>query len=489
MPPTPTLIFDRGSYYGKTVHFRRGYVILKVHSQDDSLKEVMPVIRDVMGGIGFDARHNIVGRWAYLKVDDTTDILTLVKDLNHNPRVQYAEPDLSMEGSAEVREPGDPYLYSEEDFYQWGIKDINLLEAWKDQSGDKSALIGLVDSGVPITGEDDDGSLSIHDRLTDIIDHVDLDGSRFIAGYNHLFETPTVWPKDNSNYFHGSHMAGIIAARENNKDHEGNFIGTAGVNWGSDVYVSVVMDSGDKSTIALVYLAVAEILEYASGPGAPNVVINLSINYSDRDLEEVLEGPGQPGQPVVVDDSGVGTDTPSPDEPADTDPTDPPFDPMKSMNDMFGLIVEAGAIICISAGNGDLYDDGTLMEQPARLGVETVEYAPNILAVGSIASDWSIGEHSGRGIADMVFAPGEGVCTIHTRYGDQVWSQESGTSIANAHVSGLAALLWSENPSLIASEVVNHIKNNCQFPTVGTEYLSHGIVDANAALRAVKGLA
>ncbi len=449
----------------------------------------MAVIDEVMGDIRFHVRRNIVGQWAYLSVAPDTDILALVKSLSQNPLVQYAEPDREMSGSAEVREPGDPYLYPDEDFYQWGIKDINLLEAWKDQSGDTSALIGLVDSGVPIKGEKEDSAISIHDRLTDTIDHVDFDGSRFIAGYNHLYETPTVWPKDNSGYFHGSHMAGIIAAKENNRDHEENFIGTAGVNWGSDVYVSVVMDSGGKSTIALVYLAIAEILKYAAEHGNPNVVINLSINYSDRDLEEVLEGPGQPGQPVVVDDSGVGTDTPSPDDPADTDPADSPFDPMKSMNDMFGLIVEAGAIICISAGNGDLYDDGTLIEQPARLGVETVAYAPNVLVVGSIDQDWSIGGHSGRGIADMVFAPGEDVCTIHTRYEDQEWSQEYGTSIANAHVSGLAALLWSENPSLTAPEVVNHIKNTGQFPTGGTEYLSHGIVDANAALQAVKGLA
>ena len=365
MPPAPALVFNRVVSRGKTIHFRRGYLILKVYSQDESLAEVMAVIRDVMGGVSFDARRNIVGRWAYLSLDPATDILTLVKDLKQNPKVQYAEPDLRMTGSVEVREPGDPYLYSGEAYHQWGIKDINLPEVWKTQSGDTSTLIGLVDSGVPIKGEDDDGSLSHHDRLTDAIDHVDFDGSRFIAGYNHLYADTTVWPKDINGYFHGSHMAGIIAAKENNKDHEGNFIGTAGVNWGSDVYVSVVMDYGGKSTIGLVYMAVAEILEYAAGHGNPNVVINLSINYSDTDLEEVsdLGAPGTPGTPVLVEDPGAGADTGTPDEPGDTGPADTPVDPMDSMNDMFGLIIGAGAIICISAGNGNLYEDGTLIEQ------------------------------------------------------------------------------------------------------------------------------
>jgi|GEM_PF-6562336 len=502
MSPTPVLVFNSGIYYGKSVFFRRGYFILKVHSQDDSLATVAMVIDNVMGGISYEVHHKFVGRWAYLSVDPDTDILTLIKDLNQNPQVQYAEPDLRMDGRSESRDPGDPYLYTgpESPFRQWGISYINLFEVWKTQAGDDSALIGLVDSGVPTRGEND-GTIAIHSRLNGRLDHIEFDGNRFIAGYNLLYSPPIVWPQDGSGYHHGSHMAGIIAARENNRDADDEFIGTAGVNWGTPIYVSVVMDSGNQSTIGLVYLAVAEILEYAADNGNPNVVINLSINYSEQDLklDSDLGPPGTPGTPVLADDGGTAEGPPSSggtETATGTDTAETPSDPMKSMNDMFEMIVEAGAIICISAGNGDTDDAGVLIEQPARLGVETGNYAPHVLAVGAINSSGRIYEHSGRGVADMVFAPGEDVCTVHTNNFGHQWYQDSGTSVANAHVSGLAALLWSEDPTLKAADVVRCIKKTCQFPDtaggdtgVESEYLSHGVVNANAALQALRGVA
>jgi len=488
MRPTPTIVFSPGVFRGKSVHFRTGHVIIKVYSQDASERAVRSVLDEVMGKISFQIVGKSVGRWSYLSLNTDTDILTLVEHLKGDKRVQYVEPDLKMTGSAEVRDPGDPLLYDDESPQQWGIGRINLFDVWKTQRGNDSVLIGLIDSGLQLKTENED-NLTLHDSLTDIIDHIDFDGSRFITGNNFLYEPPKPWPHEDPDYsyVHGTNMAGILAAWENNTDENGDFIGIAGVNWRSPVYISVAIDSGNNSTIGLVFLATYEILSFAADTdGKPNVVINLSANYVDIPLED-SSAPGPPGQPVLIEDPPPSGD---PDVPGDSEGPVIPADPMDTMNEMFGMIVEAGAIICISSGKGSLDPDGTLIQHPAKLGVETEIYASHVIAVGAIDREWKIYEHSGRGIDDMVFAPGVNVGTTDKNNG---WGLEDGASIATAHVSGLASLLWSEDPTLTAAKVVRAIKETCQFPpeaesgsNAESEFLSLGVVDAKAALQKVR---
>ncbi len=455
MPSAPPLVFTRGEFRGQTVHYRTGHLIIKVYTHGDDSREVPSVITEVLNDYldrsGFTIVAKLVGRWAYLRLDDgSADILTLVKNVSQDPRVEYAEPDLKMIGSTTEPNPGDPLLYEGSEFQQWGIDYINLFEVWETQTGDESVLIGLIDSGVPLAGDEND-SPGLGMPLTSIMDHIDLDGSRFIAGNNYyLFDPPKPWPHDNHDYHHGTNMAGIIAAKENNKNDEGEFIGTAGVNWGSPVYVTVAIDPGNDTTVGYVKLATKEILDYAAENNIPHVVINLCINQEDD---------------IALD----------------------------SMSDMFNDIVAAGAIICISAGNGTVDESGILVQQPAKLGVETENFFPHVIVVGAVDDKGALYYLSGRGIKDMVFAPGVKVATTDK---NNSWEWEDGTSIATAHVSGLAALLWSEDHNLLATEVVKCIKNTCRLPA-GTDdeaetepqYLSLGIVDALAALQAIRGSA
>ena len=459
MPTPPPLLFDRGTYWGKPIYFRRSHVIVKVISQSDDSQAVTSIISDILADLLSGQTVNIVGelleRWAYLRLDPGTDVLALVKNLNEDPRVDYAEPDLRLTGSSASDYAGDPYLKEGADKQQWGIDFLKIPEVWgAPQVGDASVLIGLIDSGVPLD-ENGYGTISLHDPLTEVIDHVDLDGARFIAGKNRLYDDPIPWPQDGLG--HGTNMAGILAATANNKDEHGDYIGTAGINWGSSVYVSVALDSGNRTTIALVRQATAEIIEYAAISGNPNLVLNLSINYEETDKDPFTAGE------------------------------------IKTIKDMFNDIQTAGAVVCISGGNGTPGTDGTLIYEPALTGI--TEYAANVITTGAITQAWDIQQQSARGVADMVFAPGEGVCTTD-KNPFNIWDLESLTSIANAHVTGVASLIWSEDPGLKASEVVKCIKKNGQFPTgyfdeenPWPEDLSHGVVNASSALQSVRGSA
>jgi len=452
MSPAPLLDFKQTRHNGRTIHFRVGHIILKVFSQDDSFASVRQVMDSVMGSHSFDIVGSLVDRWGYLRLaDPDTDITDLAKALNEDDRVEYAHPDLQMKGSVE---PSDPYLDPLSDPRQWGPEFINLYEVWETNWGDESTLIGLIDSGLALIDDDDvKNATSHHDRLTDAMGHEDFDGSRFIAGYNYIDSTSENWPHDDAGDSHGTSMAGIIAAQENNLDGP---IGIAGVNWGSPVYVAKALDANDFSTVGLVFLATSDILNFAAASDNLNVVINLSINYADE----------------VEDDEVLNS----------------------TMHDMFKIIVAADAVICISAGNKDMDPETHPIEHPAYLGVVTEEYTSNVIAVGAISEDWKIFSLSGRGVAGMVFAPG---VDIATTVPDNAYKERGGTSHANAHVSGLAALLWGVDPDIRASEIVGCIKKNCQFPTLemvadgaaSAEELSLGVVDAYAALESLRGSA
>lgn len=84
--------------------------------------------------------------------------------------------------------------------------------------------------------------------------------------------------------------------------------------------------------------------------------------------------------------------------------------------------------------------------------------ASNMIVVGGCTSydDPWVGSNYGRGNVD-IYAPGEGVYSTNSIGGYESWS---GTSFAAPYVSGVAALLLSENPTLTVSELKTAILTN-----------------------------
>ena len=136
-----------------------------------------------------------ISRLFFLEYKDVTkeQTLKIIKRLNKDPQVEYAEPDHEVNA---IFIPNDPY-YSQ----QWGIPKTDCPEAWDISQGSTNVIVAVIDTGVDYN-------------------HSDL-SSNMIPGYDFRNEDPD--PMDD--HFHGTHVAGIACAKGNNG------IGISGVAW------------------------------------------------------------------------------------------------------------------------------------------------------------------------------------------------------------------------------------------------------------------
>ncbi|HPQ20076.1 MAG TPA: S8 family serine peptidase, partial [bacterium] len=161
------------------------------------------------------------------KVKDIIDILKKNKD------IEYIEPNYVIEAS----EIANDSYYSE----QWGLKKIEIEEAWKINEGENDVIIAVLDSGLDLA-------------------HLDLQAN-IKSGYDFVNDDADA-SDDNG---HGSMVAGIIGAVKNNS------IGISGVAPKCKIMPLKVLDSEGYGT----YADVADAIIYAADNGAK--VINLSL--------------------------------------------------------------------------------------------------------------------------------------------------------------------------------------------------------------------
>ncbi len=113
------------------------------------------------------------------------------------PEVAFAEPNYKT--YAHATDPTDPY-YS----YQWHMKDLNIPEVWEQYTkGDVSVIAAVLDSGIAYT---DDPNTSQDNGVAP-----DFQTTSFMQGWDFINNDPIAYD-DNS---HGTHVAGTIAARDN----------------------------------------------------------------------------------------------------------------------------------------------------------------------------------------------------------------------------------------------------------------------------------
>lgn len=158
------------------------------------------------------------------------------------------------------------------------------------------------------------------------------------------------------------------------------------------------------------------------------------------------------------------------------------------------LLRKAGIMVVVSAGN-----DGSSCETMNEIPV-TVSGA---FSIGATRSNDSIASFSSRGpalilgkkqIKPDVSAPG---VSVKSAFPGRKYGSQSGTSMAGPHVAGLAALLFSANPSLIGQvDKVEQIIRETSLPLYSSQVCSnisggsypnpvygYGRVDALAAVK------
>ena len=186
-------------------------------------------------------------------------------------RKRAARPDVVPATPAAPLTPNDPLWAS-----SWSLAKVNAPAAWKLTTGTSETIVAVLDTGVDLT-------------------HPDLEGS-FVPGYDFVNrdEDPT------DDHGHGTMVAGVIAARSNNRiggagacsrcsvmpvkviaaNGTGNAADVAaGISWAADhgarvINLSFVLSGPDEG--------VAQAIEYARGHGA--VVIAAAGNAGSADV-------------------------------------------------------------------------------------------------------------------------------------------------------------------------------------------------------------
>lgn len=193
-----------------------------------------------------------------------------IERLRRRPDVEYAQPNYVYRA---LFTPNDPYFGS-----QWNLPAVHAPEAWDITQGSAAVKVGVVDTGV------DCG-------------HPDLQG-QCAAQANYVNYYPGPIQDDNG---HGTHVAGIIAARTNNG------VGVAGVASGVRLVALKALDSmgsGDTTTVVQAIRDAA--LVYGTR------IINLSLGGTNDDptLRDAINGAYAAGALIVAAAGNSGTSTP-----------------------------------------------------------------------------------------------------------------------------------------------------------------------------------
>ncbi|MFN2524755.1 MAG: S8 family serine peptidase, partial [Actinomycetota bacterium] len=145
-----------------------------------------------------DLGARVTGRVPLIRMERVELAANEVANLRGNPAVAWVERDRQFHL---LDEPNDPYLP-----YQWSLYRTGVVKAWEKETGTRwPVTVAVVDGGVESV-------------------HPDLIG-RIIRGYDYVSLDDD--PGDPNG--HGTHVAGIIAATQDNN------LGIAGMSWGAKV--------------------------------------------------------------------------------------------------------------------------------------------------------------------------------------------------------------------------------------------------------------
>ena len=336
-----------------------------------------------------------------LKEKSKENVISAIKQLEKRNEICSAEPNYIGKGDATVAKP----FFRPED--QWGLAGtygIQAPEAWYYQTGKKSIIVGVIDSGIDFTHQD------LKNRMytkNSSIESLTLHRNFLGGEVNGIGETT---PTDV--HGHGTSVAGVIGAECRSSTS------ASGVCWDVSLVSLKAFDSRKKFN----WLHIINAVNFATAHNIP--ILNMS-------------------------GGGYGEDT-----------IETRINAMKTaINNYPGLFV-------CSAGNKnldvDIYD-----HYPSQFSDETnnqySSFSNRVISVAAIQEDGNIwykdkfeGSNFGKKTVSL-FAPGKNILTTK-RYGG--YRSCYGTSFAAPHVTGVAALLMSMDNTLTPAEIKTIICNS-----------------------------
>jgi serine protease len=391
-------------------------------------------------GLTMQELHTIGTGARVLKLNrkvSVADAAKLAADLMaSDSSVEYAEPDRIMKP---LFTPNDTYYNQQWDYFD-AVGGMRVPAAW-DKSTGTGIRVAVIDTGYR--------------------PHVDLQG-QILAGYDFIADTaisndgngrdsdasdPGDWtaagqcgagePASNSSW-HGTHVAGTIAALTNNG------IGVAGVAYGAKVVpVRVLGQCGGYTS------DIANGIIWASG-GVVSGVTNIAAR----------------AQVINMSLGGGGA--------CDT-----------TTQSAINSARSRGTVVVVAAGNEN---QNASNSNPANCA--------GVIAVAATNKSGGRASYSNYGTIVDVAAPGgdTGAAILSTLNagtttpGADNYVGYMGTSMATPHVAGVVALMLAKNPNLTPDDVEAKLKSSSRAFPAACSGCGAGIVDASAAVDAATGV-
>ena len=390
---------------------RRGEVIVTLSQMDASQRDATLLAAATRVGA---TRPQIVRTLATgaLLVAVEGDAVDYRDALRQRPEVVSASLNARLTRSAAA--PNDP-RWSD----QWNMWDapggLRVQSVW-DRTTAQGARVAVLDSGRSPNTDLNGAWLGGWDFVSHTYDAGDGNGRDSNPS------EPTAACEGVPPEWHGTHVAGIIAARRNNA------VGIAGIAPGANVVPIRVLGScgGDMADVI-------DAVVWAAGGRVPTMAMN---PYPARILNLSMQGE------------------------------------MRCESDLqraFTMVQRLGAIVVTAAGN-----DG---KDASRI---TPGNCSGVVNVGATTRQSTRAPYSNFGHAVTLSAPGGSgfdpiVSTVRNG-----WAGLQGTSMAAPHVSGALALVWSLNPTLGREDMLAILRKSVTPVKAGCN-CGLGVVDASAA--------
>jgi len=354
--------------------------------------------------------------------------LLALKKLRRDNGVSSADVNFYTRASAI---PNDVY-YNQQ---SWHYEMINLPSAWNHSQGE-ATVVAVIDTGV-------------------LLGHPDLQG-QLLPGYDFIsMDDNPEDPGDSSgparSSFHGTHVAGTIAATSN------NLRGVSGIAWQARIMPLRVLGPGGGTTYD-----VLQAVRYAAG-----------LSNDSGQL------PQQRADVINLSLSGGGFSATS--------------------QALYSQVAALGVLVVAAAGN----DSSGSFEYPASYADVISVSAVNInrqrasysnfgtrIDVAAPGGDALTRDVNGDGIADMILSTSgdDSVFPIRTTY-----ELLQGTSMAAPHVAGVLALMKAIDPQLDSRSLANVLQQGLITDDLGSpgrdNIFGHGLINANKAVLIAQSLA